>query len=151
MRVICRTDFDALPGLENIETAADAYNNDRVIVSAQTFSGSSGCRGYVAGRADGFAEFIGTWTFTVDRFSIGGLRRAASSGFLSGDVFAAFAWNRALSPAEIADLSANPWQLLEPERIWVPVSSGPSTPVLSAPTVISITATSATPRVTVTI
>ena len=38
----------------------------------------------------------------------------------------------------------------EPRRIWAPVAA-PSTPVLSAPTVISITATSVTPRVTVTI
>ena len=58
---------------------------------------------------------------------------------------------RRLSAAEILGLGSNPWQLLEPQRIWFPVSSGPSTPVLSAPTVISITATSATPRVTITI
>lgn len=61
------------------------------------------------------------------------------------------AWNRALPDDLLASVGPNPEQLFEPQRIWVPVSSGPSTPVLSAPTVINITATSATPRVTITI
>lgn len=32
-------------------------------------------------------------------------------------------WNRALSDSEIASLSDNPWQVFEPERIWVPFTA----------------------------
>ena len=60
--------------------------------------------------------------------------------------------NRPLSPAERAEIRANPWQLFEPRRIFVPVSGGVSTYTLSAPTYVpgSLTATGLTARVTVT-
>ncbi len=33
-------------------------------------------------------------------------------------------WGRVLADDEIAQISANPWQLFEPRRIWVPVAAG---------------------------
>lgn len=36
-------------------------------------------------------------------------------------------FNRALSPAEVASLSANPWQIYEPETVWIEVGGTPVT------------------------
>ena len=49
-----------------------------------------------------------------------------SSTYFMGRVYLAAVWNRALSSAEIKQLSANPWQLFAPteRRIWVPVTAG---------------------------
>src|SRR5574343_63566 len=46
--------------------------------------------------------------------------------YFMGRVYLAAVWNRALSSAEIKQLSANPWQLFKPvqRQIWVPVSAG---------------------------
>jgi hypothetical protein len=60
-------------------------------------------------------------------------------------------WDRYLADAEVTQLHRNPWQLLAPlpRRMWAPaVASG--IPTLSAATVTAITATTATPRVTIT-
>jgi hypothetical protein len=61
-------------------------------------------------------------------------------------------WGRVLSDDEIAQISANPWQLFEPRRIPVPVAAGASTYTLGTPTYVpgSITSTGMTARVTVT-
>ena len=56
-----------------------------------------------------------------DRFFVGGVGWIATA---DADVYLAGLWSRALSDAEIAQISANPWQLFEPRRIWVPVSAG---------------------------
>lgn len=45
---------------------------------------------------------------------------------LSGDAYFIFIFSRALSPAEIASLSANPWQVYEPEVVWVEVGASGS-------------------------
>lgn len=44
----------------------------------------------------------------------------------------------------------NPWQLFEPQRTWVPQGIAAGIPFLSAATLINITSTTATPRVTLT-
>ena len=41
-----------------------------------------------------------------------------------GDLWVAFQWNRALSDAEIASVSANPWQLFEPDAFYLPIQTG---------------------------
>jgi hypothetical protein len=52
------------------------------------------------------------------------------------------------SAHEIAQLSANPWQLFAPRQIWIPASGSISpVPTLSFPTAFNITASSFQPRV----
>jgi hypothetical protein len=55
--------------------------------------------------------------------------------------------NRALSSAEAASLSANPWQIFKakPRRLWV-ADVDKKIPVLSAATAVNITSTTATPQ-----
>ena len=77
----------------------------------------------------------------------------AAEDWSDGGIGLIAAWDRQLSTDEVCELSANPWQLFEPQRIWVPVSAGGSTTyTLSAPTYVpgSITSTGLTARVTVT-
>jgi len=56
-----------------------------------------------------------------DRFFVGGVGWLATA---DADVYLAGLWSRALSDDEIAQISANPWQLFEPRRIHVPVAAG---------------------------
>ena len=56
-----------------------------------------------------------------DRFFVGGVGWIATA---DADVYLAGLWSRALSDDEIAQISANPWQLFEPRRIHVPVAAG---------------------------
>jgi hypothetical protein len=67
----------------------------------------------------------------------------------------AFVWPAtgvfALTEDQAAELSSNAYAVYEPKRIWVPLSAGPSAPVLSAATALNITTTTADLRVTVTI
>lgn len=52
--------------------------------------------------------------------------RAATSIFANGVIHDASIWLRSLADAEVAQWSANPWQLFRPiqRRIWVPVAGG---------------------------
>lgn len=56
-----------------------------------------------------------------DRFFVGGVGWNQTA---DADVYLAGIWSRALSDDEIAQISANPWQLFEPLRIPVPVAAG---------------------------
>lgn len=57
---------------------------------------------------------------------VGGYSDSASGNWV-GDVYCAFVWNRRLSDAEVAQWSANPWQLFEPEKIVVKAAASAST------------------------
>lgn len=149
MRLSARSDSGDFPA--EVETAGDAYVATRSTVIALRHQISDGYRAFIDGVSQGQNPFVPPGPYTVDRVGVGCVYGTGAAALFAGDSFVAFGWSRALSNQEIAEISSNPWQLFEPQRIWVPVSSGPSTPVLSAPTVISITATSATPRVTITI
>lgn len=63
-------------------------------------------------------------------------------------MFAALAG--AAGAAQVAEITANPWQLFAPQRATFFSLPGTSGPVLSLPTVIDITSTSVRPRVTIT-
>ena len=67
---------------------------------------------------------------------------------LNGAVSSVLIWNRALTPIEVAEVSANPWQLFAPRRIWVPVSAASGAPTLAAIAASNLTASGA--RLTVT-
>jgi hypothetical protein len=65
-----------------------------------------------------------------------------------GILYLAGVCSKAFSAQEIAQLSANPWQLFAPRQIWIPASGSISpVPTLSFPTAINITASSFQPRV----
>jgi hypothetical protein len=68
----------------------------------------------------------------------------------SAEIYYCFFWDRVLSTSEIAAASANPAQILTPERRVSYFFPASGIPTLSAATAVSITSTTATPRVTVT-
>lgn len=70
---------------------------------------------------NGVKDTAGTTTWTGS--TVGNQYWGHYSGNGNSPCTLAVAWNRALSDAEIAQLSANPWQVLEPARIWIPVSA----------------------------
>jgi hypothetical protein len=66
----------------------------------------------------------------------------ASNRAFVGRVFLGALWDRALADAEVAALTANPWQLFAPQQIFVPrAAAAPALPDLSAITPSLITAT----------
>ena len=125
------------------------------VTSDATYSvGDFICAAHV-GSTSGFVLYI-------NGIKQSGLGSASTSGFAFGrsdiaiqapnfSILGAANWARALSDAEAVELTRNPWQLFAPrtQRIWAPaVASG--IPTLSAATLINITSTTATPRVTLT-
>ena len=74
--------------------------------------------------------------------------------WFSGDIFlaAVLPFVSRLSDSYFRDLSANPWQLFAPRRIWVPQTAISGLPTLSLPTYTpgSLTASGFRPRVTAT-
>ncbi len=79
-------------------------------------------------------------------------RRSDGATQLDGRIFYIALFNRALSDPEAREMSdrAKRWSVFEDRRIWVPIVAPAVAPTLSLPTVTSITATTARPRVTVT-
>lgn len=69
---------------------------------------------------------------------------------MSGPVLDARIYSRCLTASEVKEMYDNPWQLFAPRRIWVPQANISGVPTLSAATLINITSTNATPRVTLT-
>lgn len=59
----------------------------------------------------------------------------------------AYKFGRLLSDAEIVSLSANPWQLFRPRRIYIPTAAAAAAPTITALSARLITATSAQPRI----
>jgi hypothetical protein len=59
----------------------------------------------------------GFWT------EIGGRTGNVSTRYFAGSILLSFHWWRGLDDAELASLTEDPWQLLEPRKIWVPVSA----------------------------
>ena len=60
---------------------------------------------------------------------LSGTSDAAATGELTGDIYLAAIWNRALSAAEVARFAANPWQLFAPtpaQRFYVPQATAPT-------------------------
>jgi hypothetical protein len=81
----------------------------------------------------------GTWNGTTER--------------MTGAFALRLAWKRALSDAEMSDISSKPWQLFAPRQIWIPATAAASfNPTLSLPTYVpgSLTSSAFRPRVTAT-
>ena len=70
------------------------------------------------------ATASGTQRVPTGNFYVGQHKGTGANGW-DGELVLVGTWSRALSDAEVASLSANPWQLFAPERrIWVPVVAG---------------------------
>jgi hypothetical protein len=82
---------------------------------------------------------------------IGGVAIVGQSGFATSyadhEFYLVGSVNRALSAAEVASLSNNPWQIFQPtpRRLWV-VGASSGIPTLSAAAAINLTSTTATPQ-----
>lgn len=106
----CRRNNAGVTGLKAI-----SFPYRAVIACSGSIGG--GATAYENGLSIGSVSTFGTYSKDSRR------RYAASTSTSTGKEsrwYAAF--NRALSAAEIASLSANPWQLFEPRRILIPVS-----------------------------
>ena len=89
---------------------------------------------------------------TPTRYLAIGSRGNGTTESFNDKIVFAYAWNRALSDAEVAQVSENPWQLFQPRRIYIPTATaaGYTHPTLSLATATEIGATSFKPRVTYT-
>lgn len=80
-----------------------------------------------------------------------GEQALSASYVYRGRIYLYVGWTRRLPDDLLAEITRDPWKLLEPRRILVPVSvAGGDIPTLSLPGVQSITTTGATPKVTLT-
>lgn len=107
VRLFARDNFSGSPA--DASSVSSAFDNKTHKV-AITYDGST-LRCYIDGALDSSVA-LPSALFTVDRFSIGSLRRSSSAAFWAGTTFFAAAWNHAKSASDIASLSSNPWQLL---------------------------------------
>lgn len=78
---------------------------------------------YINGRLDGGSSSTASGVIRPQTEPIAFLGRYNSTADYAGGIQYFLIYNRALSPAEIASISANPWQVFEPELLWVPVSA----------------------------
>lgn len=127
-----------------ITTDIRGDNKTHLIVG--TISGAA-ARYYIDGKLDASGA-VGTITGTKTSLITSGLRPEDSAGFV-GDIFLSAVFNRALLPSEVADLAANPWQLLEPRRIIVPVAAAGAGNTIAIPAG-GLTLTGFAPTVTAT-
>ena len=75
---------------------------------------------YKAGKQIGSTQTAtATMSDILDVVGVGAfVANSSASNFLSSDMTCVLIYNRALSPAEIASLSANPWQVAQPEVVY---------------------------------
>ncbi|MBK8106043.1 MAG: hypothetical protein IPK42_10880 [Betaproteobacteria bacterium] len=113
---------------------------------------TSNCRVYVDGvlGASGIAGNYVMSSTSTQSLLVG--NNVAFSGAHSGYQALTAIWNRQLTDAEVWVVSQNPWQLFAPQQIIIPTpAAAASTYTLSNPTYGVLTATTVTPRVTVTV
>jgi hypothetical protein len=100
---------------------------------------------FVGGRQDGTTAKsgnvdTGAFSLNINRWNAASLHR--------GTFFVGYVWNRALTDAEIASISVNPWRLFAPRQIIVPYYEAPTGPTVVAVTPTTIGSTSHRPRYT---
>lgn len=79
-------------------------------------------------------SLLSTYTYTAGNYGIGtdpiclgmyaNATGSTTDALFTGTIDAACHYGRALDAAEIVALSTNPWQIYEPETIWIPAGSG---------------------------
>ena len=89
-------------------------------VIAYTYDGATW-----AGWLDGQNIFSVSRTFTLTAVTGGpaAILSASAAGYINATFLLSAAWDRGLSPKEASELTANPWQLFQPRRIFVPMSA----------------------------
>ena len=107
---------------------------------------------WIDGIAQSVTHIAANWVdvaSTTTPLLLGARSYAANNDYFNGDISIARFWNRALRSDEVSALSANPWQLFQPRRIYIPTATAAaSAPTITALSAIGITATSAQPRIT---
>lgn len=78
---------------------------------------------------------------TNDKIIFSGSSDAANANRVATYVPIGMFWNRGVSADEIASITANPYQLLEPELVWMPVAGGAGSVTLDAAATAQSTAT----------
>lgn len=78
---------------------------------------------YTDGKLKSSASTTGTYVAPTTAFGLGGTNGGNLNG-MNGCMNYSYLYSRALSPTEIASLSANPWQIYQPEITWVTVGGG---------------------------
>lgn len=107
-------------GGSGASAAGGAFAQRSRFVHAATYDGAN-IRQYL----DGVAAGVTAKTGNVDTGSFSlNINRWNSTNVHAGRFYVGGVWNRALSVAEIASLSANPWQLFEPQMRSIPLPSG---------------------------
>ena len=109
---------------------------------------------FVDGIPDSSVSGSPAGTSAALQVGISGLVRASSgAAYAATNVVLGVFWGRALTDAEIRQVSADPWQLFAPRQIWIPTTAAASfNPTLSLPTYVpgSLTSSAFRPRVTAT-
>jgi hypothetical protein len=109
---------------------------------------------FVDGIPDSSVSGSPAGTSAALQVGISGLVRASSgAAYAATNVVLGVFWGRALTDAEIRQVSADPWQLFAPLQIWIPATAAASfNPTLSLPTYVpgSLTSSAFRPRVTAT-
>ena len=77
----------------------------------------------------------------ANRYTAIGSRGNGTTESYTKDAALAWAWNRALKASEIAELSANPWQLFQPRTQYIPVSAAGGTQAESGGSSASVVVT----------
>lgn len=104
-----------------LDTAANVFTTGFVL-AALSYDGAT-LSTYVDGRLDAAHSGAGL-SFTVDQLAVGCLLRASPATPINASLALGAVWDRSLDADEHSEISSDPWQLFEPQRIWVPVSAG---------------------------
>lgn len=111
-------DIDAYPG--NLPLGGR-------FVAAATIESDLLVRGFGDGVYAGSSTKLQGYSYNPPASGAAAPRVGVPAGVVSDTVTAqllVLRWGRVLGDDEIAQISANPWQLFEPRRIWVPVAAG---------------------------
>jgi hypothetical protein len=133
-------------------TGSGARSHGRFNANAVSVAGNNG-RHFIAGNGKTIATSTPTSTYTHGVSGICAGPTAETLQWVSGLHYLAFA-PVVVPDAVLLELTANPWRLFQPRRIYIPTATAAaSTYTLSAATYVpgSLTATGVTPRVTVTV
>ena len=110
-------------------------------VRGLTWDGAT-LRGFDAGAEFGSVAAPGSVTYNGTFSRVRALGDADKAG-PSGRMYWMAAWARVLSPAEIASINANPWQIFEPRRIYIPGAAVGGAPAESGGASSTVTVTAA--------
>lgn len=121
--------YNTVGGNANPADAVNANPINKPILIAGVLDAGQAATLYTNGISRASATLTGTPNTVTTARKLGVTDETGGLGFgFNGRLYAAFAWNRALSASEIASLSVNPWQLFRaPVRRFWPADAGGAT------------------------